>query len=216
MDNKALQKRVEAELQWEPSIDSSEIGVSIANGVVTLSGAVATYAEKAAAERCAMRIKGVRGVAEEIEVRPFGDVGVKDDEIAKRALRMLEWNTMIPPDAIKVKVESGRITLFGEVDWNFERETAERIVQGLHGVRAVANQVTVKPRVQAANVHSRIEEALERHARLDASNLRVIVDGGKVRLEGKVHAWADRTAVEHAAWAAPGVTAVDDRITITA
>lgn len=216
MENKALQNLVEAELEWEPSIDSSEIGVSVANGVVTLSGAVPTYAEKIAAERCAMRIKGVHGVAQEIEVRPFGDVGVKDDEIAKRALRMLDWNTMIPPDAVKVKVEDGRVTLSGEVDWNFEREAADRLVQGLYGVRAVTNHLKVKSRVQADNVHSRIEDALKRQSRLEASKIRVFVDGGKVRLEGKVHAWADRATIEHAAWAAPGVTSVDDRVTITA
>jgi osmotically-inducible protein OsmY len=214
MENTALQSRVEAELQWEPSIDASEIGVAVANGVVTLSGAVRTYAEKTAAERSALRIKGVRGVAQEIEVRPFGDIGVKDDEIAKRALRVMQRNTAIPRDAIQVKVEDGRVTLSGDVDWNFERETAERVVQGLYGVRAVANQIKVKPKVQADNVHRRIEDALERQSRVDAGKIRVFVDGHKVRLEGKVAAWSDRSTIEHAAWSAPGVTMVEDRVTI--
>jgi osmotically-inducible protein OsmY len=214
MDNKDLQKLVEAELEWEPSVDASSIGVSVIDGVVTLSGAVSTYAEKLAAERCALGIKGVRGVVENIEVRAIGIGGLKDDDIALRALQSLEWNTIVPDDAVRVKVERGHLTLTGEVDWHYQRQAAEKAVHGLRGVISVSNEIRLKQRATPANIHSRIEGALHRQARLDADNIRVAVDGGKVRLEGKVHSWSDRSLVENAAWAAPGVSAVEDRIMI--
>ena len=216
MTDKTLQSLVEAELGWDPRIDAAEIGVTASAGVVTLSGAVGTYLEKINAGRAAMRVKGVKGLAQDIQVRPFGDTGTSDDEIAKRALTSLEWNATVPADKLQVRVEGGFVTLTGEVEWDFQREAAEHAVQKLYGVLAVNNHVTLKTRVQPADIHRRIEEALERQGQLHAGDIRVSVDGNNIRLEGKVDAWDDRFVIERAAWAAPGVYAVDDRVTVAA
>ena len=216
MTDKTLQARVEDELDWEPSIDSSNIGVAVHAGVVRLSGSVRTYPQKIAAEKAAQRVKGVRGVALDIDVRPFGDTGTSDDEVAKRALNTLAWHAMLPGNALKVRVENGHVTLTGELDWQYQREAAERAVQKLYGVRSVINQITLKPQVLASNVKRRIEDALERQARIEAGQVHVSIEGGKVKLDGKVDSWSDRNAVERAAWAAPGVTAVEDRVVIAA
>ena len=216
MTDNTLKTLVETELHWEPSLDDSKIGVAVSDGVVTLSGSVDTYAEKLAAETAAQRVKGVRGVAMDLDVRPFGDSGAEDDEIAKRALNSLDWNTMVPDDAVKVAVDGGVLTLSGDVDWQYQRDAAERAVQRLYGVRSVVNQIRLRPRVAPADVKRRIVEALHRQARIDADNIRVAVEGGKVRLEGKVNAWGDRTVIERAVWAAPGVVAVEDRVNVGA
>jgi osmotically-inducible protein OsmY len=216
MTNKTLQHLVEAELEWDPRIESTAIGVSASDGVITLSGAVTTYLEKVNAGRAALCVKGVQGVAQEIEVRSSGNIGNDDDEVAKRAITSLEWNSMIPLHQIQVKVDAGFVTLSGEVEWDFEREAAEHTVQKLHGVLAVNNAVTLKARVQPADIHHRIQEALERQGQLRSEDIRVSVDGRKVRLEGTVDAWNDRFLIEQAAWAAPGVYAVEDRVTVAA
>jgi len=216
MTDKSLKTLVENELQWEPSLDDSRIGVAVSRGVVTLSGSVETYAEKLAAEHAAQRVKGVRGVALDLDVRPFGDSGADDDEVAKRALNSLDWNTMVPKGAVKVAVDNGVVTLMGDLDWQYQRDAAERAVQRLYGVRSVINQIHIRPKAAAGDVKSRIVAALHRQARIDADNITVTVDGGKVRLDGKVNAWGDRGVIERAAWAAPGVVAVEDRVTISA
>lgn len=216
MTDKALQALVEDELEWEPSVDSSNIGVAVDAGVVRLSGSVRTYPQKTAAEKAAQRVKGVRGVAMDIDVRPFGDTGTSDDEVAKRALNTLAWHAMLPGNALKVRVENGHVTLSGEIEWQYQREAAERAIQKLYGVRSVISEIVLRPRVAAADVKRRIEDALTRQARIEANQVRVSVDGAKVKLEGKVDTWADRNAVERAAWGAPGVTSVEDRVVIAA
>jgi osmotically-inducible protein OsmY len=213
MDDKALKKLVETELEWEPSIDAADVGVTVENGIVRLLGHVATYAQKVAAENAVKRIKGVRGYVEDIEVRPFTQT-YTDEGIATRVANVLDWAVTFPKGAVKAKVENGYVTLTGELEWQYQRMAAEQAVRPLQGVRGVNNAITVKPRVQAADIKRRIEAALERQADLEADKIRVTVDGEKVKLEGKVRAWFERDTIERAAWAAPGVKSVEDRITV--
>lgn len=211
-----LRNVVEAELAWVPFVDAAHIGVTAENGIVTLSGHVPTYAQKLAVEKAVKRIKGVRGLAEELEVRLLVSFGNDDDEVARRVANILDWGVSVPKDSVKVQVTAGIVTLSGEVNWQFQRVGAEQGVRLLNGVRGLSNQITVKPHVEAQDVKRRIESALERQADVVASNIRVTVDGSNVRLDGKVKAWAERSAIERAAWAAPGVRTVDDRVTISA
>lgn len=210
-----LKNIVEAELAWVPSVDAAHIGVAAENGIVTLSGHVPTYAQKLAVEKAVKRIKGVRGLAEELEVRLTASFGNDDDEVAKRVANILDWGVSVPKDSVKVQVTAGVVTLSGEVDWQYQRLGAEHGVRLLNGVRGLVNLVTVKPHVEAQDVKRRIESALERQADVVASNIRVTVDGANVRLDGKVKAWAERNAIERAAWAAPGVRTVVDHVTIS-
>lgn len=215
MNDKTLQTLVESELQWDPSVKAAGIGVAVNEGVVTLSGSVSSCAEKWAAQRAVERVRSVRGVAMELAVRPFGDTGTDDDEIAKRVLNTLDWSAVVPSGAIHCRVESGMVTLTGEVDWQYQRDAAVRAVHKLHGVLSVSNEIRLKSRVVSGDVKRRIEEALDRQAAVDASGIRVTVEGSKVRLDGEVHAWADRSTIERAAWSAPGVVAVEDRVAVT-
>ncbi len=214
MSDMSLRQNVLDELEFDPAVDATKIGVAVDKGVVTLSGHVGSYAEKIAAERIVQRVKGVRGVAQEIEVRYPNEHRNADDEIAQRAAKILEWDSTVPPGKIKVKVEKGWITLSGEAEWQFQRRAAEAAVRKLSGVSGVMNMVTVRPRVDAINVKHRIEDALKRSAEVEADAIRVAVAGGRVTLEGKVRAWRARNVAEQAAWAAPGVVAVEDRLTI--
>jgi osmotically-inducible protein OsmY len=209
-----LKNAVEAELAWVPFVDAAHIGVTAENGIVSLTGHVPTYAQKLAVEKAVKRIKGVCGIAEELEVRLVASFGNDDDEVAKRVANILDWGASVPKGSVKVQVTKGIVTLTGEVDWQFERNDAESGVRLLNGVRGLINQITVKPHVMASDVKQRIETALERQADIEASNIRVTVDGANVRLDGKVKDWAERDAVERAAWAAPGVRTVDDHVTI--
>ncbi len=214
MSDITLRQDIIDELDFDPSIDSANIGVAVSDGVVTLTGHVRSYAEKVAAERVVQRVKGVRGLAQEIEVRYPDEKKSADDEIAKRALKIMTWDMTIPSDKIQVKVHQGWITLSGEVEWNFQRAGAENAVRKLSGVLGVTNLVTVRPRIEASNIKHLIEDALKRNAGIEANAIKVGVTGGKVTLEGKVHAWYERGLAERAAWAAPGVSAVEDRLTI--
>jgi osmotically-inducible protein OsmY len=214
MDDKPLRLRVVAELDWEPGLDAANIGVAVEGGVVTLTGHVPNYAQFAAAETAVKRVKGVRAIAQDIEVR-FADVsGNSDDEIAARALSMLEWSVLLPKDAVQVKVTKGWLTLTGDVAWHYQRTAAQDAVRGLAGVKGVSNLIAVKPTVRAGDVTRNIENALKRDALIDAQNIKVTVIDGKVKLEGKVHSWHEREAAERAAWAAPGVRSVDDLVAI--
>jgi osmotically-inducible protein OsmY len=216
MDSKQLRQDVLDELDFEPSLDASNIGVSATDtGVVTLTGHVRNYLEKVSAVSATKRLKGVRGVADEIEVR-FPGSRIADDEIAKRAVNTLRWDAAVP-DTVQVTVSNGSITLSGEVDWQFQRAAAETNVRRLDGVTSVINRVTLKPRpaVQLAAVKSQILNALKRHAETEARDIRISVkDGNRVTLEGKVDNWDERYAVEDAAWSAAGVASVDNRLTI--
>jgi osmotically-inducible protein OsmY len=207
-----LQQRVIDALEFDPAVDAAHIGVNVNEGVATLSGHVRSFAEKFAAERAARQVKGVRAVAQELDVRLPSDKKVADDEIAARALRILDWDQLVPAKRISVKVEHGIVTLNGEVDWHFQRTEAEYDMRKLSGVRSVINNIVVVPRVRPDDVHAKIRAALERNAEVEANRITVAVSGGKVTLGGKVGAWSEREAVERAAWSAPGVTEVEDRI----
>ena len=217
MSDHKLRQEVLDELDFEPSVDSTNIGVGAHEGVITLTGFVSSYAEKVAAERAARRVKGVKAIAQEIEVRLPSDKKTGDDEIAKRAVDILNWRFGIPANDIGVKVEKGTVTLIGDVDWQFQRRDAEAAVRHLSGVVGVSNRIrlrSARPMADVAEVKHKIQDALRRSAELDASHISVHADGGKVTLGGKVHAWFERDLAEQAAWSAPGVTEVQDRIEI--
>jgi len=209
-----LQQDVLDELEFEPSVNAAHIGVSANRGVVTLTGFVTSYAEKTAAERAARRVKGVTAIAQEIEVRLPSDKKWSDDEIAARAVDILKWRTGVPTNRISVKVEKGIVTLTGEVDWQFHKTEAEDVVHKLTGVINIVNQIRVTSAVQAFDVKQKIEKALQRSAEVEASRITVQTEGGRVVLSGKVRAWYERDIAERAAWSAPGVTEVQDRLTI--
>jgi osmotically-inducible protein OsmY len=209
-----LRQDVLDELEFEPAINAAHIGVTANRGVVTLTGFVTNYAEKTMAERAARRVKGVKAIAEEIEVRLPSDTKRADDEIAARAIDILKWQVGVPADRIKVKVEKGVVTLTGEVDWQFQKTEADHVVHKLSGVFDVVNQIRVASPIHAVEVKEKIEKALQRSAELEASRITVETEGGRVILKGKVHAWYERDIAERAAWSAPGVTEVLDRLTI--
>jgi osmotically-inducible protein OsmY len=214
MTDRELQQNVQNALDWEPSIESSEIGVSVDNSIVTLRGDVHSYAEKSAAERVALRVYGVKAVANDIEVRLISRYERTDTEIAEAAVSALKWNTMVPSDKVHVAVSNGWITLTGTVDWQYQRDAAARAVRDLTGVRGVTNNITLKPHVQAGDVQAKIEAAFKRSAEIDARRVNVVASDGKVILSGNVRSWAERQEAERAAWAAPGVTQVEDRIAV--
>ncbi|HMD67214.1 MAG TPA: BON domain-containing protein [Stellaceae bacterium] len=209
-----LRQDVLDELEFEPSVNAAQIGVTANKSVVTLTGFVTSYAEKAAAERAARRVKGVKAIAEEIEVRLPSDTKRADDEIAARALDILKWQVGVPADRITVKVEKGIVTLMGDVDWQFQKTDAEHVVHKLTGVINVVNQIRVASPVRASDVKEKIQKALERSADVEASRITVQTEGGRVVLSGKVRAWYERDIAERAAWSAPGVTEVQDHLTI--
>lgn len=215
MDDKQLRQDIIDELDFEPSIDSANIGVAVDDGVVTLTGHVPSSWQKWMVERTVWRVKGVRALAQEIEVRLPSDKKDADDEIAERVLNMLAWDVAVPNKAIRVKVQEGSVTLDGEVNWNYQRKAAEDDVRKLSGVCEVINNIAIKPMAQSADVRKRIEDALKRHAELEAGQIMVDVrDNGAVTLKGMVDNWEERQAVERAAWSAPGVRTIDDQISI--
>ncbi|MCZ8542720.1 BON domain-containing protein [Mesorhizobium qingshengii] len=214
MTDIALRQNILDELEFEPSIDAAHIGVAVEDGIVTLTGHVSSYWEKTTAENVVKRVKGVKGLAEEIEVRLVGLKGTADDEIAKRAVDAITWNVSIPRDKVQVKVQDGWITLTGKLEWQYQKNAAAEAVRGLAGVVSVANQIEIAPRASVSDIKKRIENALKRDAETEAQTIHVKVLDGKVTLEGKVRAWSERQAAERAAWSSPGVRAVEDRISI--
>jgi osmotically-inducible protein OsmY len=209
-----LQKDVMDELTWQPSIKSSEIGVSVSEGIVTLSGTVDTYAQKREAEKAALRVEGVKGIAEDIVVDlPFGNK--KDDsDIAKAAINALRWDTMVPDEHIKVKVDNGWVTTEGKVDWLFQKVAVNNAISNLTGVKGVTNLVTVTPRANPEDVKKKISAAFERSATIDANNIQVENIGNKILLKGSVRSYAERLDAQHAAWNAPGVAQVENLLEV--
>lgn len=216
MSEMALRQDIIDELEFEPRVNAAHIGVAVEKGVATLSGHVGSYAEKLAAEKAVKRVKGVQAIAEEIEVRFSSDKKTADDEIAARAVNILRWSAVVPPDSVLVKVQEGRVNLTGQVNWQFQRAAAEAEIRRLSGVVGVLNSVTIKPHVQPVDVKRKIEAALKRNAEIEAQRIRVTVeDGGRVGLDGYVDDWRQREAAVNAAWSAPGVERVDVRLQIS-
>jgi len=214
MTDSSLQQAVLDELNWQPSVKAANIGVTAKDGVVTLTGHVGSYAEKWAAERAVGSVFGVKAVAEELEVRYPFERKEDDADIAQRALQVLSWDTEVPKDKVKVKVEKGLVTLSGNLDWHYQRSAAESDVRKLHGVIGLNNQIVIKPRVQASNVRDKIKAALKRKAQIEADHITVTTDGSKVTLGGNVDTWYERSLAERTAWSAPGVTQVENRLTV--
>lgn len=208
-----LQKDVMDEIKYEPSTTSAQIGVSAANGVVTLSGTVATYAEKWAVERAAERVQGVKGIAEEITIKLRGPHARTDAEIAEAAISAFKWHVWVP-DNIQVVVAQGWVTLKGEVNSQYQRTAAKDAVCFMSGVKGVSNDIILKTTVQASAVKDGIEKALVRHAKVDAGTVKVAVDGGTVTLSGNVRSWSEKNEAGRAAWNAQGVNAVKNDIAV--
>jgi osmotically-inducible protein OsmY len=209
-----LRNDVLAELRWEPKVNAGDIGVIVKNGVVTLTGNIDSYAEKWAAEKATERVSGVLAIANEIDVRLAGSGERTDADIAAAAVNALKWTLFVPHDRIKVVVENGWITLDGEVEWQYQKNSAFDAVYGLIGVKGVLNRITIKSRISPEDIKKKIETAFQRNAQLDAQKITVSVNQGKVTLLGSVHSWAERDEASTAAWAAPGVSEVVNNVTV--
>ena len=209
-----IKRDVESEIRWDPDIKSDDIAVAVKDGVVTLTGFVRSYIEKYEAERDAKRVSGVVALANDLEVRLPSSDERPDPEIAREAVTALKAQLPVTYEHITPVVKDGWITLEGEVEWNYQRDLAERAVRRLKGVKGVTNLINLKPRVAPSEVKRKIEEALKRQAELEADEITVEANGGEVILRGKVRSWAERNEAERAAWQAPGVTRVDNRITV--
>jgi osmotically-inducible protein OsmY len=210
-----IKKDVEAELRWNPSIDATDVAVSVKSGVVTLTGFTTSFFEKSEAERAVKHVAGVLGVANDIEVRLPSVDERPDPEIARDAVAALKNRLPMSAEHIQVTVKNGRVSLEGAVEWQYQRESAEAAVRWVRGVKGVSNLIQVKPRAAASEINHKIDEAFRRSAEVDANRITVEANGSEVVLKGTVRSWAERQEAERVAWAAPGVTRVDNRITIS-
>ena len=203
------------ELAWQPNIDETEIGVIVDKGVVTLTGTLDSYAKKMAAEKAVKAVKGVRAVADDIEVKYGSEFKKSDKEIAKAAADAIKWNYSVPDEQVSIKVDNGWVYLTGEVKWGYQKDAAKNAVENLLGVRGVSNAITLKQTVEPYQVKEKIKKALERSAEIEAQNINVIVDGHKVKLRGKVHSWTEKDEARRAAFLAPGVYEVENELEVT-
>jgi osmotically-inducible protein OsmY len=209
-----IRREVEDELRYDPSLSEDDIAVSVRDGVVTLVGRVKSYLDKWHAERSASRVRGVRAIANDLDVRLPSSSNRQDTEIARAAADALDWNIAVPRGRIKARVENGWVTLEGDVDWNYQKEAAERSVRSITGVKGVTSLITVHARATPSDVKKRITDALERGAEFDAERITVEVDGNKAILRGTVRTFAERRDAERAAHNAPGITEVENRLVV--
>jgi osmotically-inducible protein OsmY len=217
MTDADIRRNVEAELNFEPAVqDATAIGVAVKGGVTTLTGHVETYAEKWATERAAERVSGVTALVSELDVHLPSSLERTDEDIAQAAVNGINWSPSIPAHSVKVEVSRGWVTLDGAVNWQYQRDAAEDVVRHLAGVRGVSNLISLKSSVSQAMIRSDIEAALKRRAQVDADQIDVAVAGHDVTLSGTVRTYAERKEAERAAWAAPGVYTVDNRLSVDA
>jgi osmotically-inducible protein OsmY len=214
IDDSEIRRKVLAELDWDPSIDASAVGVAVKDGVVTLSGSMASYWQKKEVERVVKRVTGVKAVAEDLTIKLPGTAARSDADIAQSVVSGLRFNVAVPPDRVQVMVENGWVTLEGEVEWQYQKSAAENAIKYLLGVKGVTNSIGIKPRVSVADVKAKIEGAFARRAQLDANQIRVESSDSKVILRGSVHSWDEKEQAEQAAWAAPGVTKVENNVMV--
>lgn len=214
-DDIKLRRKVLEELDWDPSFDAAAIGVAVKDGIVTLSGFVESYHEKRNAERAARRVAGVRAVAEDITVKLSDQTVKTDTDIARAILAVLGSNISVPAGCIQVTVEDGWVTLDGEVEWQFQKNTAENAIRYSRGVKGLTNRIKIKPRASATEVKSKIQAALARRAQVDANRITVESTGEKVVLRGTVRSWAEKEAMESVAWSAPGVSKVENDLSVS-
>jgi len=209
-----IQKDVMEELRWEPNLSSSQIGVAAKDGVVTLSGMVDTYLQKLSAERAAKRVAGVKAIAEDIMVGPSAGHTKSDAEIASAALTALKWNSAVQDEKVKIKVDGGIVTLQGEAEWEYQRAQAKKTIESLTGVKLVINLITLRPKITPEGIEEKISAAFQRHASIDSKGIEVSVTGSRVTLTGKVRSFREKDDAAEAAWAAPGVTMVQNNLNI--
>ena len=209
-----LKRDVMAELAWDPTVESTAIGVAVKDGVVTLTGHIDTFAQKHAAARAVRRVADVKAIALELDVKLAPDHKRSDTDIAASAEHALKWNTLVPSDKIRLTVDHGWVSLRGEVDWDFQRRTVEKAIRPLMGVVGISNEITLRVRPLAANVSRTIEAALTRQAIREAKRIQVSVDGSTVKLTGQVHSWQERDAAQGVAWTAPGVRTVINELSV--
>ena len=210
--DKDIKQDITDELDFEPGVDAACVGVTVDEGIVTLTGHVPHYYQKSKAEEAVWRVFGVQGIVQDIDVRPPSVSKVGDEDLAHRAVEHLLWNALVPDDSVQVTVQNGWVVLKGNVEWQFQREAAADVINALQGVRGMLNQIKLSPTVSIDDVKNRIEQALHRHADVEATKIKIDVKNGRVTLDGHIESWLERSAINQAAWSAPGVVEVVDHL----